>query len=201
MRGGCGGMLRMASQLPNVARAQPHFHPNGLRTKLLVRRTNYRYDVPVTGGSTDEQGDAERLRHAVNRLARLMRQQDEGDLGATSIAALATVRKRGPLTLGELAAHERVSPPTMTKVVEKLESRGFVTRHVDPHDRRVARVSVTASGTRHVERARARRAAWLATRLGRLEARQLAQLDSAIELLEAIIDEPESQTEPARIAG
>jgi DNA-binding MarR family transcriptional regulator len=74
----------------------------------------------VTGGSTDEQGDAERLRHAVNRLARLMRQQDEGDLGATYIAALATVRKRGPLTLGELAAHERVSPPTMTKVVEKL---------------------------------------------------------------------------------
>src|SRR5215210_1988135 len=195
IRGGRGGMLRMASQLPNVARDQPHFHPNGLRRELLVRRTNYRYDAPVTGGSTDEQGDAERLRHAVNRLARLMRQQDDGDLGATSIAALATVRKRGPLTLGELAAHERVSPPTMTKVVEKLESRGFVTRHVDPHDRRVARVSVTASGTRHVERARARRAAWLATRLGRLEAQQLAQLDSAIELLEAIIDEPESQTE------
>jgi DNA-binding MarR family transcriptional regulator len=179
----------------------PTFIQTGYAGKPLVRRTNYRYDVLVTGGSTDEQGDAERLRHAVNRLARLMRQQDDGDLGATSTAALATVRKRGPLTLGELAAHERVSPPTMTKVVEKLESRGFVTRHVDAHDRRVARVSVTASGTRHVERARARRAAWLATRLGRLEARQLAQLDSAIELLEAIVDEPESQTEPARIAG
>ena len=58
----------------------------------------------------DRTGDAERLRHGVNRLARLMRQQDDGDLGATSTAALATVRKRGPVTLGELASLEQVVP-------------------------------------------------------------------------------------------
>ena len=104
----------------------------------------------------DRTGDAERLRHGVNRLARLMRHQDDGDLGATATAALATVRKRGPLTLGELASFEQVSPPTMTKVVEKLESRGFVTRRIDPDDRRVARVNVTAAGTRYLERTRAR---------------------------------------------
>ena len=122
-----------------------------------------------------------------------MRQQDDGDLGATSTAALATVRKRGPVTLGELAAFEQVAPPTMTKVVEKLESRGFVTRRVDPDDRRVARVTVTAAGTRYLERTRARRTAWLAGRLGELEPEQLAQLTSTIELLEAIIGEPDCQ--------
>jgi DNA-binding MarR family transcriptional regulator len=122
-----------------------------------------------------------------------MRHQDDGDLGATATAALATVRKRGPLTLGELAACEQVSPPTMTKVVEKLESRGFVTRRVDPDDRRVARVTVTTAGTRYLENSRARRTAWLAARLGELDPGQRAQLTSAIELLEAIIGEPDSR--------
>jgi len=146
--------------------------------------------------SADRTGDAERLRHGVNRLARLMRHQDDGDLGATSTAALATVRKRGPVTLGELAACEQVSPPTMTKVVEKLESRGFVTRRVDPDDRRVARVTVTTAGTRYLDRTRARRTAWLAARLGELDAEQRAQLTSTIELLEAIIGEPDNRPEP-----
>jgi len=146
--------------------------------------------------AADRTSDAERLRHGVNRLARLMRQQDDGDLGATSTAALATVRKRGPLTLGELASSEQVAPPTMTKVVEKLESRGFVARRVDPDDRRVARVTVTAAGTRYLERTRARRTAWLAGRLGDLTPTQLTQLTSTIELLEAIIGEPDSRPEP-----
>jgi DNA-binding MarR family transcriptional regulator len=145
--------------------------------------------------SADRTSDAERLRHSVNRLARLMRHQDDGDLGATSTAALATVRKRGPVTLGELATCEQVSPPTMTKVVEKLESRGFVTRRVDPDDRRVARLTVTTAGTRYLERTLARRTAWLAARLGELDAEQRAQLTSAIELLEAIIGEPDGRPE------
>jgi len=147
--------------------------------------------------AADPTGDAERLRHGVNRLARLLRHQDDGDIGATSTAALATVRTRGPLTLGELASAEQVAPPTMTKVVEKLEGRGFVTRRVDPDDRRVARVTVTAAGTRYLDRSRARRAAWLAARLDLLEPQQRAQLASTIDLLEAIIGEPDCRPEAA----
>jgi DNA-binding MarR family transcriptional regulator len=144
----------------------------------------------------DRSTEAERLRHGINRLARLLRQQDDGDLGATSTAALATVRKRGPVTLGELASLEQVAPPTMSKVVEKLEGRGFVSRRIDPHDRRVARVTITAAGTRYLDRSRARRSAWLAERLGELDPGQIAQLDSTIELLEALIGERD-RTEPA----
>jgi DNA-binding MarR family transcriptional regulator len=101
------------------------------------------------------------------------------------------------VTLGELASFEQVAPPTMTKVVEKLEGRGFVTRRVDPDDRRVARVSVTAAGARYLDRSRARRTAWLAARIGELEPDQVAQLGGAIELLEAIIGEPECRPEPS----
>jgi DNA-binding MarR family transcriptional regulator len=130
---------------------------------------------------------AERLRHSVTRLARLLRQQDEGGFGATQTAALASVKNRGPLTLGELAACEQVAPPTMTKVVEKLEAHGFVTRQVDQNDRRVSRVTVTAAGRRHLDATRQRRTAWLAGRLHHLPADQLDRLMDALDVLETLI--------------
>jgi DNA-binding MarR family transcriptional regulator len=130
----------------------------------------------------------ERLRHSVTRLARLLRQQDESGLSATLISTLASIRNVGPLTLGELAAHEQVTPPTMTKVVEKLETLGYVTRSTDPHDRRVSRVAVTAAGRRHLDTTRERRTAWLAGRLERLDPEQLTRLAAAIEALETLIE-------------
>jgi DNA-binding MarR family transcriptional regulator len=131
---------------------------------------------------------AERLRSAVNRLARMLRQQDEGGLGATSTAALASVKNRGPLTLGELAACEHVAPPTMTKVVEKLESHGYVNRQVDPNDRRVSRLTVTPAGRRHLDATRHRRTAWLAAQLDHLRPEQRDRLVDALDALEALIE-------------
>jgi len=130
---------------------------------------------------------ADRLRFAVTRLARLLRQQDEGGFGATFTSALASVKNVGPLTLGELAAREQVAPPTMTKVVEKLEAHGFVTRTVDAKDRRVSRVAVTAAGRRHLDTTRDRRTAWLASRLDLLDPEQLDRLVGAIDALETMI--------------
>src|SRR5207237_385907 len=63
---------------------------------------------------------AERLRLSIARLARLLRQQDDSGLGPTVTAALSSIATHGPLTLGDLAARERVAPPTITKVVEKM---------------------------------------------------------------------------------
>lgn len=151
---------------------------------------------PTDRRAEDEVPDtADRLRHAVARLARLLRQQDEGGLGATSTAALSSVKNRGPMTLGELAACEQVAPPTMTKVVEKLESQGFVTRQVDPKDRRVSRVTVTPAGRRHLDSTRARRTSWLASRLEQLEPDDLQRMTDALGALETIIAaEPQPET-------
>ncbi|MGD9995615.1 MAG: MarR family winged helix-turn-helix transcriptional regulator [Ilumatobacteraceae bacterium] len=129
----------------------------------------------------------ERLRHSVTRLARLLRQQDESGLSATLISTLASIRTVGPLTLGELATREQVTPPSMTKIVEKLETLGFVTRATDPNDRRVSRVSITTAGKRHLDTTRARRTAWLAARLERLDDVQLARITNAIDALETLI--------------
>jgi DNA-binding MarR family transcriptional regulator len=124
-------------------------------------------------------------------MARLLRQQDQSGVGPTVVAALATVERHGPLTLGELATREQVAPPTITKVVEKLEAAGLLSRQGDPSDRRVTRVSVTSKGTRQLQTYRMRRTEWLTARLSELRPDELERLVDALPVLERIIELPE----------
>jgi DNA-binding MarR family transcriptional regulator len=137
---------------------------------------------------TDADQVASRLRFAVARMARLLRQQDQGQFGPTLVAALATIEQHGPITLGELAAREQVAPPTITKVVEKLEANGLVTRTTDVADRRVNRVALTHKGARHLATNRTKRTEWLASRLRDLEPDDHAALVSALPVLERLIE-------------
>ena len=135
---------------------------------------------------------ASRLRMSVARMARLLRQQDQSGYGPTLIAALSTISKEGPITLGELAAREQVAPPTITKVVEKLMASGLVERTADATDRRVSRVAVTRKGTKQLDVYRTRRTEWLAERLNDLTDDERARLEAAIDVLEKIIEVPDS---------
>ena len=106
--------------------------------------------------TTDETAElAGRLRLAVTRLARQLRQTSSSDLSPTQSAVLATLANHGPVTLGELAELERVASPTITKVTGILQERGLVEKVPDPHDRRFVRVELTAEGRALVERSRA----------------------------------------------
>lgn len=134
---------------------------------------------------------AARLRLATARLARQLRQQAGGGLSPSQQSALASIDLQGPLTLGRLAQLEQVAPPTVTKVVAKLEDEGLVSRQVDAGDRRVVRVQTTAAGRRRLEHARSRRNAWLAVRLGRVDAATLGRLEAALPLLEDLATAPE----------
>ncbi len=137
----------------------------------------------------DEPELANRLRLAVMRLSRRLRQESADQLTLTQLATLSTIEREGPLTLGELAAQERVAPPTVTRVVGALESHGFVTKVADPADRRVCRVGVSADGARYLDKIRRRRTAWLSQRLGDLEADERARLAAAVAALEHLTDE------------
>ena len=129
-----------------------------------------------------------RLRLVVTRLARRLRQQGETSASPTQLAALATIERDGPLTLGELAAVERVQPPTITAAVGRLEQRGLVRRLVDPGDRRVARVEITAPGRRLLEQSRSRKTAYLEQRLAALSADDRATLERAAGILERLLE-------------
>src|SRR2546423_14839938 len=109
--------------------------------------------MPATGPATETKPKpaeavamATRLRLSATRLARQLRQQSDAGLSPSQLSALATIELHGPVTLGALADHERVAPPSVTKVTAKLEAAGLVRRELDVSDRRVARVSITPAG-------------------------------------------------------
>ena len=132
---------------------------------------------------------APRLRLGVMRLARRLRQQSAGDISASAVSALSTIDHRGPITLGALAGVERVSPPSMTRIVTGLEEQGLVTRQVDPADRRVARVSTTSAGRKLLQQNRTRKDAYLAAKVRGLSAGERAVLQAALPVLERLVDE------------
>ena len=132
---------------------------------------------------------AARLRLAVTRLSRRIRQQVAGGVTSSQVSALATVERLGAPTLGELAASEQVRPPSMTRIVVGLEAAGLVTRTVDAGDRRVARVTLTAEGRRALQRSRSLRTAFLARRLRRLSAAERQALGEVVSLLERLVEE------------
>jgi DNA-binding MarR family transcriptional regulator len=141
-------------------------------------------------GAQDATVVAARLRFSVTRLARLLRQQDTGGLAPTLGAALASIEREGPVTLGALASIEQMAPPSITKVVGKLEAAGLVVRRPDAKDRRICRVEITAKGRKQLDANRTRRTAWLATRLHDLSADDLARLTAAAVILEDLAAAP-----------
>jgi DNA-binding MarR family transcriptional regulator len=130
-----------------------------------------------------------RLRLVVTRLARRLRQQAEAPLSPTQTAVLATIDRRGPLTLGDLAEAERVQPPTITAAVDRLEHQGLVQRRRGAPDRRVVEVQVTRAGGELLETARSRKSAYLEARLGSLSARDRATLERAASILERVLED------------
>jgi DNA-binding MarR family transcriptional regulator len=133
---------------------------------------------------------ASRLRIAVNRLQRRLRQQSLGGLSPAQASALGSVHRHGNPTLGELAALEQVQPPTMTRIVANLADAGMVTREADAKDRRSARVRLTPAGERALERMRTLKNAFLLRRLAELGDDEQHRAAELVLLLEHLLEEP-----------
>lgn len=131
---------------------------------------------------------ADRLHSAAIRLLRRLRREDaHTGLSGPRLSALSVVVFAGPLTLGELAAAEQVKPPTMTRLVRALETRGLVVREADENDGRIVRLRATAKGRTLMAEGRARRVRALAEGLRTLEAAEVADLAGAVETLERVV--------------
>ena len=126
---------------------------------------------------------AERLRVAVTRTARRLRQEAHSELTPTLTAALATVLRDGPLTPSDLARREGVQRPTATKLIAALEDRELVLRTSVPGDGRSSLIAITPEGESLLATVRARKDEFLATRLRDLPARDRATLERASVLL------------------
>ncbi len=137
-------------------------------------------------------GLATALRISVSRLARRLRVERlvpeiaEPALSDTQLAALATLERHGAMSPGDLAEHEKVQPPSMTRVVAALVDWGLVTRAPHPTDRRQVILTVTPDGRNLVQKFRRRKEAWLARRLAELSPQERAILREAAPILEKL---------------
>ena len=130
---------------------------------------------------------AAHLRMAIVRTARRLRQEAAAEttgLTPTSVAALATIERHGPLTPSEIAKIERVKRPTITRTLVCLEREGLIDRARDPEDRRSALVSVNGAGRERLRRLRGRKNAYLARRMRDLTDEEVETLERAAEILD-----------------
>jgi DNA-binding MarR family transcriptional regulator len=104
----------------------------------------------------------------------------------TQLSALASLRNSGPLTPGELAAKERVQPPSMTRVIAALEERGLASRRPHPSDGRQAIVTITDEGIAYLAAEAAARERWLDQRLAELTDDELRLLARCVDLIDRI---------------
>ena len=142
-----------------------------------------------SGALSSDDELASRLRVAVVRLNRKLRQQALAGLSPAQASALGAVNRLTNPTLGELAAAEQVQPPTVTRLVASLESAGLVARETDDVDRRVVRVRITAEGRRNLQRIRSLKNAYLNRRLAALDPAEQQLAESMTCLLEHLVAE------------
>src|SRR4051794_30823378 len=132
---------------------------------------------------------AARLRLAVARTARRLRQEAGGGLSPSQAAALATIDRHGPLTPSELAAHERVQRPTIARLLARMEDDGLVARAPDPSDGRSSLISLSDDGRALLDSVRSRKDAFLAQRMRGLDAEERAPLGRAATILERMLEQ------------
>jgi DNA-binding MarR family transcriptional regulator len=139
-----------------------------------------RVDIPLTER-------AAQLRTAIVRTSRRLRQEaaaETSGLTPTSVAALATIERHGPMTPSEIAAIERVKRPTITRTLGCLEREALIDRSPDPTDKRSALVRINGAGRERLRRLRKRKNAYLARRMRDLSDEEVETLERAAEILE-----------------
>lgn len=143
-------------------------------------------------GTIDAVAVADRLRPVLLKLSRELRREARR-LGVTAgqVSLLGVIKYRPGIGVNELAELERITPAGMSTQVERLVRAGYVERTPSESDRRRVGLALTEDGRRLLRRVRSRRTVWLAARLGKLTAPELAALATAVEPLALLLDEEE----------
>ena len=150
---------------------------------------SYANDMPtVEMAARTDAGLASELRLSVMRLRRRLAHERHPDnpLSLGAMAVLGCLFRNGDLSVGELAAHERVQPPSMTRTVNALEDGGYIRRRAHETDGRQVVVVLSDRGRETVLADRARRDAWLARRLRDLTPEERDTLRRAAPILERL---------------
>jgi DNA-binding MarR family transcriptional regulator len=131
---------------------------------------------------------ATNLRIAVLRLSRRLR-SESGELTESQYSVISALCHLGPMSPGQLADHDKVQRPSMTRTVASLEERGLVTREANPADKRQVVVAVTDTGRDLVREVKRRRNAWLDRRLAKLTPAEREIVAQSAVILRKVVEE------------
>ena len=151
-------------------------------------------DVVDAATTESQSGLGADLLAVVARLNRLATQRIQMPLPAAQARLLATIEAHGEARIGDLAAVDHCSQPTMTTQVRRLEDAGLVARTVDPGDARAVRIRITGEGIRTLNAVRADRAAAIEPQLALLEPEDRQVLTEAVEVLRRLLENPATLT-------
>lgn len=145
--------------------------------------------MPIAPPTTDLAGLASHLRLSVFRASRTLRRESQAGISPTLLAALSTIERHGPMRAGDLAAHEQVRKPTVTRILAALVAEGLVERTPDRVDRRVSWVQLRPAGRALMRNVRRRTDRYLEQRLKRLDPDEIATLERAAEILDRVTEQ------------
>jgi DNA-binding MarR family transcriptional regulator len=144
--------------------------------------------------TTDTVAVADALRPVLLRVGRELRREARAvGISPEQVSLLVAIKYVPGIGIRSLATQERISPPALTKHVDRLERDGLVVRTPSADDGRRIGLALTEEGQRVLRRVRSRRTAWLATRLRGLSADELAAVEAAIEPLSRVLKEEENR--------
>ena len=142
----------------------------------------------IQAATRTDTGLASQLRVSLVRLTRRLRSEREpsNELSVGAISVLGVLIREGELSIGQLAAHERVQPPSMTRIVNALAAQGYVERRASAADGRSVLVALADKGRDTLLADRRRRDAWLAQQLRTLTAEERDVLRRVVPILERL---------------
>lgn len=143
--------------------------------------------------ATDTVAIADALRPVLLRVGRELRREARAvGISPEQVSLIVAIKYQPGIGIRDLAAHERISAPALTKHIDRLERDGLVVRTPHPGDRRRIGLALTEEGQRVLRRVRSRRTAWLATRLRGLDPDELSAVEAAIGPLSRLLKEEEN---------
>ncbi|MFL6107662.1 MAG: MarR family winged helix-turn-helix transcriptional regulator [Marmoricola sp.] len=142
----------------------------------------------IQAATRTDSGLASQLRVSLVRLTRRLRSEREpsNELSTAAISVLGVLIREGDLTVGQLAAHERVQPPSMTRTVTALAADGYVVRRASTEDGRSVIVALSEQGRETLLADRRRRDAWLAQQLRALTPEERDLLRKVVPIVEKL---------------
>jgi len=142
----------------------------------------------ATKQELDAMAVADSLRSTLIRLGTALRRERIAGVSPHQVGLLVAIKYRPGVTVGDLAADDKVSTAAMSKRITRLERDGLVARTPSEADRRRLGLTLTDEGQRTLRRVRSRRTAWLATRLNALTPDELAAVEAAVEPLARLLE-------------